>query len=112
MYDGASVKQPLGVSPSTLLFRNAFLTDPSLLTKLDCDVPNEQPRPIRDFVDTLIERQAKLIDAAKTSVNTANLQKRYQTYSRAPKLRIVTNVLKRIKMIIRAPLTQCPSLTS
>ena len=109
-----SVKQPLGVSPNTLLFGNDFSTDLFLLTQLDRDVSNKQPRSIRDFVDTLIERQAKLIDAAiqsQTSLNTANLRKRYQTYSRAPKLCIVTNVLKRIKMIIRAPLTQCPSLT-
>ena len=56
-----SVKQPLGVSPNTLLFDNAFSTDPSLLTQLDRDVSNEQPRSIRDFVDTLIERQAKLL---------------------------------------------------
>ena len=45
-------------------------------------------RSIRDFVDTLI--QAKIIDAAiqsQTSVNTSNLRKRYQTYSRDPKIR-------------------------
>ena len=65
-------------------------TDPSLLTQLDRDVADAQPRSIRDFVDTLIERQAKIIDAAmqsQTAVNTSNLRKRYQTYSRAPKLR-------------------------
>ena len=41
-------------------------------------------------MDTLIECQAKIIDAAiqsQTAVNTANLRKRCQTYSRAPKLR-------------------------
>ena len=37
-----SVKQPLGVSPNTLLFDNAFSTDPSLLTQLDRDISNEQ----------------------------------------------------------------------
>ena len=58
--------------------------------QLDRDFSNEQPRSIPDFVDTLIERQAKIDDAAiqsQTSINTANLRKRYQTYSRAPKLR-------------------------
>ena len=78
------------ISPDTLLFGNAFSTDPSLLTQLDRDVTDVQPRSIRDFVDTLIERQAKMIDAAiqsQTSVNTSNLRKRYQKYSRAPKLR-------------------------
>ena len=49
--------KPLGVSPNTLLFGNAFLTDPPLLTQLDRDVSNTQPRSIRDFVDSLIERQ-------------------------------------------------------
>ena len=58
-----SVKQPLGLSPNALLFGNAFSTDPSLLTQLDRDVSNEQPRSIQDFVDTSIERQAKIIDA-------------------------------------------------
>jgi len=85
-----SVKQPLGVSPNTLLFGNAFSKDPSLLTQLDRDVSNEQPRSIRDFVDTSIDRQAKLIDVAiqsQTFLNTANLRKRYQMYLRAPKLR-------------------------
>ena len=75
-----SVKQPLGVSPNTLLFGNAFSTDPSLLTQLDCDVADAQPRSIRDFVDTLIDRQAKIIDTAiqsQAAVNTANLRKRY-----------------------------------
>ena len=32
------VKQPLGVSPNTLLFGNAFSTDRSLLTQIDQDV--------------------------------------------------------------------------
>jgi len=50
-----SVKQPLGVSPNTLLFGNAFSTDPSLLTQLD--------RDMAAFVDTLVECQAKIIDA-------------------------------------------------
>jgi hypothetical protein len=76
-----SVKQLLGVSSNTLLFGNAFSTDPSLLTQLD-DVADAQPRSIRNFVDSLIERQAKIIEAAiqsQTVVYTANLRKRYQT---------------------------------
>ena len=53
-----SVKQsPPGASPNTLLFGNAFSTDPYLLTQLDRDVADAAPRSIRDFVDTLIERQ-------------------------------------------------------
>ena len=75
-----SVKQPFGALPNTLLFGNVFSTDPSSLTQLDRDVANEKTRSIRDFVDTLIERQAKIIDAAiqsQTAVNTANLRKRY-----------------------------------
>ena len=69
-----SVKRPLGASPNTLLFGNAFSTDPSLLTQLDRHV---QPRSIRDYVDTLIERRAKIIDAAiqsQTSFNASNLR--------------------------------------
>ena len=74
-----SVEKPLGISPNTLLFGNAFLTDPSLLTQLDHDVTDVQPRSIRDFIDTLIERQTKIIDAAiqsQTSVNNSNLRRR------------------------------------
>ena len=72
------------------------MTDPSLLTQLDRDVATVQPRSIRDFVDTLIKCQAKLIDAARqpqTSINANSLRKRYQTYPRAPKLlqRLQTN---------------------
>ena len=54
-----SVLKTIGVSPNILRFGNAFSTDPSLLTQLDCDVSDVQPRSIRDFVDTLIEHQAK-----------------------------------------------------
>jgi len=84
-----SVKRTLGVSPNTIHFDNAFSTDPSLLTQLDRDVTDLQPRFIRDFFDTLIECRAKLIDAVIQSqmfMNTSNLRERYQTVW-APKLR-------------------------
>ena len=42
------------------------------VTQLDRDVAYAQPRSIRDFVDTLIERQAKNIDAAIQSQTAVN----------------------------------------
>ena len=71
-----SVKQPLGVSPNTILFGNAFSTDRSLLTQIDQDVSGVKPRSTQDFVDTLIARQALIINAAihsQTAINEANL---------------------------------------
>ena len=52
------VKQPLGVSPNTLLFGNAFSTDRSLLTQIDQDVSGVKQRSTQDFFDSLIARQA------------------------------------------------------
>jgi len=85
-----SVKQPLGVSPNTILFGNAFSTDRSLLTQIDQDVSGVKSRSTQDFVDTLIARQALIINAAihsQTAINEVNLQKRYANYARSPKLR-------------------------
>ena len=54
----SSVKQPLGVSPNTLLFGNAFHDDTSLLSHIDRDISNTPTQSIRDYVDTLVERQS------------------------------------------------------
>ena len=48
-----SVKKPLGVSPNTLLFGNAFAIDPTLLTQIDRDVSDVKPQSTQDFVDSL-----------------------------------------------------------
>ena len=73
-----SVKQPLGASPNTLLFGDAFSVDRRLLTQIDQDVADVKPRSIQDFVDTLIARQTQIIDAAihsQTAIYEANLRK-------------------------------------
>ena len=77
-----SVKQPLRVSPNTILFGNAFSTDRSLLTQIDQDVSGVKPRSTQDIFDTLIARQAIIFDAAIYSQT-----KRYAHYARSPKLR-------------------------
>ena len=49
-----------------------------------------KPHPTQDFVDTMITRQALIINAAlhsQTAINDANLNKRYANYARSPKLR-------------------------
>ena len=73
-----------------LLFPSYIISDLNFLIEVAVGIADAQPRSIRDFVETLIDRQAKIINAAiqsQTAVNAANLRKRYQTYSRAPKLR-------------------------
>ena len=84
-----SVKQPLVASPNTLLFGNSFSVDRTLLTKIDQNVAAVNPRSTQDFVDTLIARQTQIIDTAihsQTSINEANMRKRYANYPRASKL--------------------------
>ena len=86
----SSIKQPLGVSPNALIFGNAFHMDTSLLGIIDQDISDSTPRSVRDYVDTLIERQSRLIDAAiqsQNETNDANLSRRYSHYPRRPKLR-------------------------
>ena len=72
-----SVKQPLGSSPNTLLNGDAFSVDRTLLTQIDQDVADLKARLTQDFVDTLIARQARIIDAtihSQTAINEANLR--------------------------------------
>ena len=84
----SSIKQPLGFSPNTLIFGIAFHMDTSLLGIID--ISYSTPRSVRDYVDTLIERQSRLIDATiqcQNETNDANLIRRYLHYPRRPKLR-------------------------
>jgi len=68
----SSVKHPPVVSPNTLLFGNAFRDDTSLLSQIDRDISNTPTQSIRDYVDTLVERQSKLIEAAIASQPSIN----------------------------------------
>jgi len=68
----SSVKQPLGVSPNTLLFGNAFRDDTSLLSQIYRDISNTPTKSIRNYVDMLVERQSKLIEAAIASQRSIN----------------------------------------
>ena len=86
----SSIKQTLGVSPYTLLFGDAILTEQSLIAEIDRIPTATFPRTIRDHVHKLMDRQSCLIVAAVKSqqqINADNLQKRYSTYPRAPKVR-------------------------
>ena len=79
-----------GRFPNALIFGNAFHMDTSLLGIIDQDISDSTPRSVRDYVDTLIERQSRLIDAAiqsQNETNDANLSRRYSHYPRRPKLR-------------------------
>jgi hypothetical protein len=87
----SSIKQPLGVSPNTLLFGTAFSQDKTLLSEIDQQVTDSKPHFIRDYVDTLIDRQSKIIEAAiqsQVATNEENLRKRYSSYRRLPKFAI------------------------
>jgi hypothetical protein len=86
----SSIKQPLGVSPNTLLFGAAFPTDSTLLGDIDRPPDEQKTRSIRDYVDELVDRQSRLIEAAiqsQVAVNEDNLRKRYAQYRKLPKLR-------------------------
>jgi hypothetical protein len=70
-----------------------------LLAEIDTIPSKTAPRTIRDYVDTLMARQGRIINAAISSQqkeNSANLQRRYAHYSRAP-------ILKRRRNIHGAP---------
>ena len=86
----SSIKQPLGVSPNTILFGAAIPTEHTLLAEIDNPPPSNTPRSIRDYVDTLMARQGRIIEAAILSQkkeNSLNLQRRYANYPRAPILK-------------------------
>jgi hypothetical protein len=88
----SSVKQPLGVSPNTLLFGNAINNEaPAICQEMDSMPKNGYPqRSMRDYVDNFMYMQGKLIEAAMKSqvrVNEENLQKRYAKYPKLPKHR-------------------------
>jgi len=101
----------VGASPNTLLFGNAFSMDPFLLTQPDCDISDVQPRSIRYFVHTKIERQATLIDAAIQSQTFKSLltQQIYENDTkRIHGLRNSANVSQRLRMITLVPLIRYP----
>jgi hypothetical protein len=61
----SSVKQPLGASPNTLLFGNALPTEPGVIVDDFEQLPSSSgPRTIRDYVDKLLDRQSRLLNAA------------------------------------------------
>jgi hypothetical protein len=96
-----SVKHALGVSPNTLLFGDAIPTEQSLMAEIDRIPTATPPRTIRDYVDKLMDRQSRLIVAAQKSqqkVNADNLEKRYSTYPRTPKVRTRGITMKPIRV--------------
>ena len=104
-----SIKKPLRVSANTLLFGNASAIDATLLTQIDRDVSDVKPQSTQDFVDSLISRQSKIIDAAihsQTAIDEDNLRKRYATYAWL-KLNF-DNESKLTWMTIPAPRNRCP----
>jgi hypothetical protein len=74
-----------------LLFGNALPVEPGIIVDEFEQLPSASgPRTIRDYVDKLIDRQSRLINAAiqsQVKINNDNLTKRYSTYHRTPKLR-------------------------
>ena len=80
-----SIKQPLGVSPNTILYGDAIPTEHTLLAEIDNTPSSTTPGSIRDYVDTLT-RQGHIIRAAISSQQkeNSNLQRRYSHYSCAP----------------------------
>jgi len=90
----SSIKQPLGVSPNTILY-GAIPTEHTLLADIDTIPSTTAPRTIRDYVDTLMARPGRIISAAISSQqrgNSENLQRRYAHYSRAPILNRRRNI--------------------
>jgi hypothetical protein len=78
----SSIKQPLGVSPNTLLFGGAIDQQYGLLTEID-RAKSQPLRSMRSYLDDLLTRQNRLISAAirsQTQVNTDNVNKRYRRY--------------------------------
>ena len=63
----SSIKQPLGVSPNTILYGDAIPTEHTLLAEIDTIPSITAPRTIRDYVNTLMARQGRIISAAISS---------------------------------------------
>ena len=60
----SSIKQLLGVSPNTILYGDAILTEHicyTLLAEIDNTPSSTTPRTIRDYVDTMMARQGHII---------------------------------------------------
>ena len=53
----SSIKQPLVVSPNTILYGDAIPTEHTLLAEIVRTPSSTAPRTIRDYVDTLKARQ-------------------------------------------------------
>ena len=66
------IKQPLGVSPNTILYGDAIPTEYTLLAEIDNTPPSTTLRTIRDYVDTLMARQGRIIKAAISSQQKEN----------------------------------------
>ena len=60
----SSVKKPLGASPNTLLFGNAFTQEPFEISEMDQQKNIKTPSSIRDYVDKFMHCQYKLLFAA------------------------------------------------
>jgi hypothetical protein len=58
------VKKPLGASPNTLLFGNAINQEPVDIKDMDQQNDTVTPKSIREYVDTFMHRQSKLLLAA------------------------------------------------
>ena len=57
----SSIKQLLGVSPNTILYGDAIPMEHTLLAEIDTIQSTTAPRTIRDYVDTLMARQGRII---------------------------------------------------
>jgi len=88
----SSTKQPLGVSPNTILYGDDTPTELTLLAEIDNTPSSTTSRTIRDYVDAMMARQGRIIRVAISS-QQSNLQRRYAHYPRAP-------ILQRRRIII------------
>ena len=88
----SSIKQPLGVSPDTILYGAAIPTEHTLIVEIDNTPSSTTPRTIRDYVNTLMARQGRIIKAAISSPQKKNLQRRYAHYPRATILKQRRNI--------------------
>jgi len=85
----SSAQQPLTYSPTHYFWK--CVTWWYLPTLWYWDISNSPARSIRDYVDTLVDRRSKLIEAAiasQRSIDKDNQRSRYAHYPRSPTLRL------------------------
>jgi predicted metal-dependent HD superfamily phosphohydrolase len=60
----SAIKDPLGVSPNTIIYGNIIDTDTGFIHHIHDDQPNIKPTSMQQYIDKLLQQQQKIINAS------------------------------------------------